>query len=91
MTSDAGDAAVDGVAHTLSTLGHNCTPYTLRRYALQVLMSNADVALVGMVGSSCFAIDYYLLTRQTCQASDGQVRSPCPNTKESTPTEDLKP
>lgn len=50
-------------------------PYNLGRCAPQVLMSNADVAVVGMVGSSCFAIDYYLLARQTCQTSDGQVRS----------------
>lgn len=38
-------------------------------------MTGADVALVGMVGTSCFAADYYLRARNTCMTSDGQVRS----------------
>ena len=36
-------------------------------------MPGSDVAIVGMVGSDCFAIDYYLQSRVQCDYASGQV------------------
>ena len=38
-------------------------------------MPGSDVAVVGMVGTECFAIDYYLQSRVQCDYASGQVRS----------------
>ena len=42
----------------------------------QVYMSGSDVVVVGMVGSSCFAADYYLRGRNQCNYGSGGVRPP---------------
>ena len=36
-------------------------------------MPGSDVAIVGMVGTDCFAIDYYLQSRVQCDYTSGQV------------------
>ena len=40
----------------------------------QVLMPGSDVTVVGMVGTECFAIDYYLESRVQCDYASGQVQ-----------------
>jgi len=36
-------------------------------------MPGSDVTVVGMIGTECFAIDYYLQSRVQCDYASGQV------------------
>ena len=42
-------------------------------------MPGSDVAVVGMVGTDCFAIDYFLQSRVQCDYASGQVLPQSPN------------
>lgn len=57
-------ASTSRAAATLTQLG---------RFS-QVMMTGSDVAVVGMVGTKCFAFDYYLMGRASCDASGSQVQ-----------------